>query len=157
MEHNADDFQSTPSTPTTPGERTSPLSRNNKPWKDAKRVERDGTYPSIVGIENVSVACSVIRALRSSSNSNRFYKQNATRDDHLINDVEHFNNLVTNKADEITKRDRVERQMNEALANYIVPLNQPSMTIVQSPNEKRSTFTAQVCQDSIKSVIFCFI
>ena len=90
---------------------------------------------SIVNIDDVTVAKSVIRALRSSSNSSRHYKQNATHDDHLIYNISEFNKMVIDKSEEVQKKNLVEQQMNEALSNYIPP--KASMTVLNSPTVQK--------------------
>lgn len=90
----------------------------------------------VVGIDDVAVASSVIKALRSSSNSNRHYKQNASRDDHLISDIDHFNKIVIDRSQEVSKAHAKEQQINEVLANYIPP-PQP-MVILNSPTERKN-------------------
>lgn len=89
----------------------------------------------VVNIDDIAVASSVIKALRSSSNSNRHYKQNAARDDHLVNDVNQFNRIINDRRDEVLKSNLIEQQMNEALNSYIPPTR--SMVIVQSPDERQ--------------------
>jgi hypothetical protein len=88
----------------------------------------------IVSVDDAAVASSVIKALRSSSNSNRHYKQNASRDDHLINNIDDFNKIIAEKVSEVTKYNALEQQMNESLSNYIPP-KQP-MEIVSSPQHR---------------------
>ena len=99
----------------------------------------------VVGIDDVAVASSVIKALRSSSNSNRHYKQNASRDDHLINDIGHFNKIVIDKSHEVSKANAKEQQINEVLANYIPP-PQP-MTIINSPTERKKNKQVSFASD----------
>ena len=89
----------------------------------------------VVNIDDLAVASSVIKALRSSSNSNRHYKQNAARDDHLVNDVNQFNRIINDRRDEVLKSNLIEQQMNEALNSYIPPTR--PMVIVQSPDERQ--------------------
>eukprot|EP01032_Pedospumella_encystans_P033039 gene33039-37325_t len=93
--------------------------------------------PGVVNIDDIAVASSVIKALRSSSNSNRHYKQNAARDDHLVNDVNQFNRIINDRRDEVLKSNLIEQQMNEALNSYIPPTR--PMVIVQSPDERQES------------------
>jgi hypothetical protein len=90
----------------------------------------------VVGVDDVAVARSVIRAMRSSANSSRHYKQNATRDDHIISDICQFNKIVSDKSEEVSKNQSVEQQMNEAMANFI-PGKLATMTILNSPTEQK--------------------
>lgn len=92
--------------------------------------------PSVVGIDDVAVARSVIRAMRSSANSSRHYKQNATRDDHIISDIIQFNKIVSDHSSEVLKQLSIEQQMNEAMANFI-PSKLPSMAVLNSPTEQK--------------------
>ena len=64
----------------------------------------------LVTIDSLDVAAGVIKALRSSSNSNRFYKQNASRDDVLLGNVGEFNRLVDRKKAEMTYQGQVGRK-----------------------------------------------
>lgn len=93
------------------------------------------SQPNIVGVDDAAVARNVIRAMRSSSNSSRRYKQNATWDDHIICDVNQFNRMVLDQREVIEKQNAKEQQINEALANYIPP-KQP-MPVLNSPKEQR--------------------
>ncbi len=90
----------------------------------------------VVNIDDFAVASSVIKALRSSSNSNRHYKQNASRDDYLVNDISSFNRIIKDRSQEVQRHNVLEQQMNEALNNYIPP-TQP-MVVVNSPNERKN-------------------
>jgi hypothetical protein len=89
----------------------------------------------VVGIDDVAVARSVIKALRSSANSTRNYKQNATRDDHIISDIGQFNKMVIDKSEIVSKQNAKEQQINEALSNYIPP--KLPMPILNSPTEQK--------------------
>jgi hypothetical protein len=91
--------------------------------------------PNVVGIDDVAVARSVIKALRSSANSTRNYKQNATRDDHIISDINQFNKMVIDKSETVSKQNAKEQQINEALSNYIPP--KLPMPILNSPTEQK--------------------
>lgn len=89
----------------------------------------------VVNIDDIAVASSVIKALRSSSNSNRHYKQNAARDDHLVDNINQFNRIIKDRSEEVLKSNLIEQQMNEALNNYIPPTR--PMIIIQSPDERQ--------------------
>lgn len=117
----------------------------------------------VVGIDDVAVASSVIKALRSSSNSNRHYKQNASRDDHLINDIDHFNKIVIVKSQEVSKANAKEQQINEVLANYIPPA-QPMTIMNNSPCERKNrqvrqqmSFSLQQCRCSRNYKLHTFL
>lgn len=90
----------------------------------------------IVGVENFSVARSVIKALRSSSNSNRYYKQNATRDDYLISDVDHFNSIVSDKRSEFSQDNITEEQINEAISSFVPPVAKSIETEYDSSDDE---------------------
>ena len=93
-----------------------------------------GSHVGVVGIDDVVVAGNVIKALRSSANSSRHYKQNATRDDHLICDINQFNRMVIDKSEAVAKQAIIEHQMNEAVSNFI-PMKPP--VILNSPTEQK--------------------
>ncbi|KAJ1428236.1 hypothetical protein B484DRAFT_449994 [Ochromonadaceae sp. CCMP2298] len=74
---------------------------------------------TVLRVDDAITASGVIRALRSSSNSFRHYKQNATRDDYLIPDLTSFDKLVRVKGAEAVGLAERERQLNEAMAIYM--------------------------------------
>lgn len=54
-----------------------------------------GKKITVTAVPDFAVARGVIRALRSSHNSNRNYKQNAAQDQFLILSVEHFDRIIS--------------------------------------------------------------
>jgi hypothetical protein len=69
----------------------------------------------IVPIDNIVCAERVIKTLRSSSNSCRNYKQNALKDDFIIQSLDDFNRVVS--FSEVEKEKEIEKFTNELLVN----------------------------------------
>ena len=86
----------------------------------------------IVNIDNFMIASNVIKSLRSSSNSARCYKQNASRDDYIINDLEQFNKIVNHKIEENNTIENLQKEMNEKITLY-----QPLSSINNNYNNNR--------------------
>jgi hypothetical protein len=103
---------------------------------------------SFVGLDSAEVATSVIRSLRASSNSSRNYKQNATRDDYIIQNVCEFNKLINDKVSEIEKQQSFEAKLNNAIASYS-PAVTEAAAMMGSPTA--STSPAAKIDDELSS------
>lgn len=96
---------------------------------------------TIVFLDNADVAASVIKTLRSSSNSSRAYKQNAMNGEFLIQNVQALNRVIEQNAVEVNKIKVHERQLNESMAIF-KPNVSPSIgnTHIPSPGAKSESF-----------------
>jgi len=72
----------------------------------------------VVALESDAVACAVIRSLRSSSNSNRHYKQHATSDQYVIKDLESLNRIIQKQTQEVSEMEQLQQDMNDKLSLY---------------------------------------
>lgn len=82
----------------------------------------DSESQPVVGVENFAVARDVIKSLRSSSNSNRHYQHNATRDNFLVDNLDDFNKIVAIKAAASAVAQTQEDRMNQSITNFKPPI-----------------------------------
>eukprot|EP01031_Cornospumella_fuschlensis_P038605 gene38605-46933_t len=72
----------------------------------------------VVGIENIEVASSVIRSLRSSAGSQKRYQQHARDDNVLVEGVSQLNTVIGKEKDKIFEENQKQQKISDAITNF---------------------------------------
>ncbi|RYH05728.1 hypothetical protein EON65_43920 [archaeon] len=72
----------------------------------------------VIGIENIEVASSVIRSLRSSASSQKRYQQYARDDNILVEGVNQLNTVIGKEKDKILEENKKQQRISDAIANF---------------------------------------
>ena len=108
---------------------------------DDSSFNLDSESQPVVGVENFSIACDVIKSLRSSSNSNRHYQHNATKDNFLIDNLDEFNRVVVTKAAAAFVAQTQEDRLNQSITNFKPPIR---YIVPKHTNTNNGTFLYNV-------------
>lgn len=111
----------------------------------------DSESQPVVGVENFSIARDVIKSLRSSSNSNRHYQHNATRDNFLIDNLDEFNKVVVTKAAAAFVAQTQEDKLNQSITNFKPPIR---YIVPKHTNTNNGTFLYNATGPALSSKSF---